>query len=308
MKYNLIINQILVLFIIIGVGFILRKKNFINKEINKGLSNLLMDITLPALIISSLAIKINHRLIHNIKLITILSIIIYLAVIFFTKIIVNHLSLSSEKKTVFRFLIVFGNVGYMGYPILNAIYPKYGIFYGVFNNLVFNILIWTFGIYIFTKDQSNNKIQWNKLFNNGIIAIVIGIILLLTDYKLPKPISEAIEIIGNMTFPLSMLVIGYSIGEVKIINMFKNKHLILLSFLKLLFIPFIIYISLNLFQFPPIITTISIILFAMPAAASGVIFAERFEGDYKFAAEGIILTVLLSLFTIPLFISIINFF
>ncbi|MFW5998539.1 MAG: AEC family transporter [Bacillota bacterium] len=304
MNFSLVINQILVLFIIIFIGYILKKRNHIDEKLNQGLSRLLVEVTMPALIISSMNVKINSSLISKIKLTVILTIIIYIFLILFSNLITKFLSISSSHKKVFIFAIIFGNVGFMGFPVLESIYPEFGIFYGLFNNIAFNILIWTYGIYLFTSDpEKEGKIRWKQLLNNGIFATIIGFIILLTGLDLPVPISGAIDYLGNMTFPLSMLIIGSSLANIRFKNIVTDKYLILFSGIKLLLIPLLFFFILKQFQIPSIVNNINIILLAMPSAANTVVFAERYGGDDEFASEIVFITTLLSLFTIPLFVS-----
>jgi predicted permease len=307
-NYQLIINQILALFIIIFVGYILRKNELINEKLNKGLSNLLIEVTLPALIISSMVVNINPELINNIKLISIYSIVIYLGLTLIIASISHFISIDQGRKSVFKFLLIFGNVGYMGYPVINAIYPDFGILYAVIANIPFNILTFTYGIYIFNKDESNSGIQLKKLFNNGVISSLIGLILLLTGLSLPSPISKALSSIGSITFPLSMLIIGGSLAKVKFKNVITDSSLFLLSGLKLVILPLLILIFISQLYIPSIIANILVLLIAMPSAANGVIFAEKFGGDHKYASEGVFITTLLSLFTIPVIIWMIKLF
>lgn len=302
MDLHIIINQILILFFIIFVGFILRKKNIITEELNKGLINLLTEVIAPALIIHSLVtLDINHKVITNLKLIIIVTIGSYLFSIIISNTVAKFISCPPDKKTIFIFLLIFGNVGYMGLPVINAIYPDNGIVYNMMNIMIFNILVWTYGSYLFVKDKNRGKIQWNKLLNNGIIAILTGFILLFLQIDL-GPIYGALEIIGNMIFPLSMLLIGASLTEIKIINILQDKILYLVIFLKLLLIPLVALFIIKSFNLPDIVNNISLILLAMPSGAYAVIFAEKYNGDYKFASEGIFFTTLLSIISIPLFI------
>ena len=192
----------------------------------------------------------------------------------------------------------------MGYPVLEAIYPEMGIFYGLFNNITFNILLWTYGVYLYTSNKDNeNSFKLKHLINHGIIAVIIGFIILLSGINLPKPITGALDYLGHMTFPLSMLIIGSSLASISFKNIVSNKYLYLLSGIKLLMIPFAFYLILKQFSLPGVVNNVNIILVAMPSAANTVVFAERFGGDYKFASEIVFITTLLSLITIPFFVS-----
>ncbi len=309
MDNNVIIHQILMLFLIIFVGYVLRKKRILNEQLSEGLSQLLVEVTMPALIVSSMTVTLDETLITNIKLISLITAFIYIFLIIFSNILSRFVSLDFDKKRVFVFALVFGNVGFMGYPVLDAIYPELGIFYGVFNNIAFNILVWTYGIFLFTsKENEDGIIQWKNLINNGIIAIIIGFTLLFTGYRFPDPVTGAIEYLGEMTFPLSMLIIGSSLATVSFKQTIRDLNVILLTAVKLLIIPFICLLILNQFPIPEIIKNVTIILTAMPSAANTVVFAERFDSDHKFASQGVFITTLFSLLTIPIFVSLLNFF
>lgn len=307
MQFSIIINQILVLFIIIFIGYIIRKKEVINQEVSDGLTDLLMEITLPALIISSMIIEINPRLVNNLQISFWVWGGLYLFIIGIVSLLSHYLAFSQDQKCVFKFAIIFGNVGYMGYPVIDAIYPEYGMLYAIIGNIFFNILAWTYGIYLFAKkEDGDNKIQLEKLLNNGFIAIIIGLGFLLTGYQLPNPITGALDWLGNMTFPLSMIVIGSSLTNINFKTILHNKYLYLISGLKLIIIPLIIFLILQPFTIPTKINNIVVILFAMPSAATTVVFAEKFEADYTLASEGVFVTTLFSLVTIPFFIYLVT--
>ena len=306
MDFSILINQILVLFIIIFTGYIIRKKNIINDEINKGFSRLLIQITMPALIIDSiLSIKLSREIITNIGLTTIISILAYLLVIITSTIIAKRMKSSIDKKNVFKLLLVFGNVGYMGIPVVSSIFPSEAVVYTIIHNIIFNVFLWTYGIQIFSIDDEKRAIKWDKLINHGTIALFIGFFLLITKIQL-GPIKGAVITVGQMTFPLSMLIIGGSLTNVKIINILKDKILYYVIFLKLFIIPITALFLIRQLPLPRMVADISIIMLAMPSGAISVIFAEKFDSDYKFASEGIFTTTLLSILSIPLFIWLIK--
>ncbi|MFP4662266.1 MAG: AEC family transporter [Halanaerobiales bacterium] len=311
MQFNILINEILVLFIIILIGYIIRKKNIIDEEINKGFSRLLIQITLPALIIKSiLRIELSQEIIKNLGLMTVISLLSYLTVIILASFISKRLNCFKDKKNIFKFLLVFGNVGYMGIPVVSAIFPAEAVVYTIINNIMFNIFLWTYGIHVLSVKsdrEEKNNIQWRKLINHGTVALFIGFLVLITKINL-GPVKGAIETVGNMTFPLSMIIIGSSLTNVKFLTILKDRILYYVIFLKLLIIPFAALLLIKQLPLPELVASISIIMLAMPSGAISVIFAEKFDSDYKFASEGIFFTTLLSLFTIPLFIWLIKIF
>lgn len=308
MSLDIVINQILVLFFIILVGYSARKKDLISEEVNKGLSRIMMDITLPALIVYNIiSVELTTELLNNLILLTVITFISYLFVLVLANIITNKITNDPHRQTIFKALLIFANIGYMGLPVLNAIYPSRGILYGIINNIIFNIILWTYGVYIFIQQDnpSSKGIKLNKILSNGLLAVILGFILLGLNIQL-GPIKDALNSLGGMTFPLSMLIIGSSLTNVKLSNIIKDKHIYYLSLLKLIIIPITGLFILNQFNIPDILRNISVLLLAMPAGAIGVILAEQYNGDYKFASEGVFITTLCSIVTIPLIIVLID--
>ncbi|MFW6028928.1 MAG: AEC family transporter [Halanaerobiales bacterium] len=308
MNIYILLNQILVLFIIIFLGFILRKRNIITGEMSTGLSRLLVEIIMPTLIVNSiLNVTLNAEIIRNIVLMGVLSFLSYFFVLLFATVASKKMNEEKSKKDIFKFLLIFGNVGYMGIPVISAIFAPEAVIYTIINNIVFNIYIWTYGVQILSQEEEGKIIQWDKLVNNGTIALIIGFFLLITQINL-GPLRGSIEIVAEMTFPLSMLIIGSSLTNVNFMKLVKDKYIYFITVLKLLIIPFIALLILKNTALPDIIANTLILLLAMPSGANTVIFAEKFNSDYKFASEGVFITTLLSLLTIPIFIYLISLF
>ncbi|MEJ6949628.1 AEC family transporter [Natronospora cellulosivora (SeqCode)] len=309
MDIYVLVNQILVLFLIILLGFILRKRDIFTEDMTVGLSRILIEIIIPALIIDAmLSITLSAEIIRNLILMTIMSFLAYFFVLLFASVISIKVKTSKAKKDIFKFLLIFGNVGYMGIPVISSVFSPEAVVYIIINNIIFNVYIWTYGVQLLTRDHNKeSKIEWKKLINNGTIALIIGFFLLITQINI-GPLRGSIEIVADMTFPLSMLIIGSSLSNVKIINVIKDKYIYYVIFLKLIFIPLLALFVLKNTALPTILVDTLVILLAMPSGANTVIFAEKYKSDYKFASEGVFITTLLSLFTIPLFITLITLF
>lgn len=305
MDFAVLINQILVLFLIIVLGYILRKREIITKEIASGFSNILIQITMPVLIIDSiLKIELNQEVIKNLAIYTIVALLSYLFLIILSTIVTEKLKTQQDTKEIFKFLLIFPNVGYMGIPVVSSIYPAEAVVYTIINNVIYNMYVWTYGIQIFNNDKKE-KFEWRKLINQGTIALTIGFLLLIT--RLPiGPLRGTISTVGGMTFPISMLVIGSSLTNIKNFDFLKDKYLYYQVFLKLFLIPLLGLLILNPLHLPKMIRDISVIMLAMPCGANSVIFAGKYKSDRLFASKAVFLTTLLSLFTIPLIIFILN--
>jgi hypothetical protein len=266
-----------------------------------------MDIILPAQLISSLQININSKILMSFINLFLYWGVFYLFLIIFSSFLSSFIPISKTKKNIFNFFLVFGNVSYMGLPIIDTMFPENGIFFGSVGIVVFNILLWTYGVNLFWQKNMTKKINLRNIFNNGVIAIIIGLFFMLTNLNIPSPIMISLNMLADAIFPLAMIVIGSGLAKIEISGIFKDLSIIAYSILKLIIIPLVVLIILKILNIANPIKSIMVIQIAMPAAAAGVIFAERYEGNHIFAAETLFLSTLLAAFSIPMISYLINF-
>lgn len=293
---NTIITQVIVLFLIMMVGYISRKRGFINPQVNKSLSELLLNVTLPFMIIASFNFNFSKDMLNlGIKLFlisTAIHIILLLAGSIMYK------KFDEDEYKVLWFITVFSNCGFMGYPVVESIYGKIGLFYAALFNIPFNILIWTAGVFIFSGRGDKQNLR-KAILNPGILSVFIGLVIFLLSIDLPAPVIKTLEMVGSMTTPLSMIIIGSTLADAKIKSIFEGFSVYFGSFIRLIVIPLTVYFILNLFGLKDFYLNIPVIITAMPAAANTVIMAEKYGGNAEYASKIVFLTTILSVATIP---------
>ncbi|WP_027309233.1 AEC family transporter [Caloramator sp. ALD01] len=293
---NTIVTQVIVLFLIMVVGYISRKRGLINPEVNKSLSELLLNVTLPFMIIASFNFKFSTDMLNlGIKLFLI-STVIHTVLLLLGSIIYKRFN--EDEYKVLWFITVFSNCGFMGYPVVESIYGKIGLFYAALFNIPFNILMWTAGVFIFSGRGDKQNLR-KAILNPGILSVFIGLIIFLFSVELPAPVIKTLEMVGSMTTPLSMIIIGSTLADAKIKSIFEGFSVYFGSFIRLIAIPLIVYFILNLFGLKDFYLNIPVIITAMPAAANTVIMAEKYGGNPEYASKVVFLTTILSVVTIP---------
>lgn len=299
MDISVIVESVISLSIIILVGFYSGKKKIINPQINKGLIDVLIHITLPFMILSSFIFTYDDTIKSNVIKTFYYSIGAYIIVAIVSYLLL--LPIKDDKKIILHFANVFTNTGYVGFPILNSIYGAEGIIYGSIFNMFFVIFVWTYGIILFKGniEQNQFKNEFRKIFlNPSIIAVCIGILIMVFDIQVPRAILSSIRSIGNITGPLSMIIIGVILSDVKIKEYVKDWTLYYGIATKLIIIPIIIYlISLLLGESSKAVNTV-IIMTAMPASAMTSILAESFNKEKDYAAVIVSVTTVLSLISV----------
>ena len=284
-------------------GFFAKKRDIINKETRKKLSEMLVRITLPAMIIYSYNQEFSSELLQKSWIMIVYSFAIHIFTIIISTFIFNKFK--KDTKNVLKFIIIYSNCGYMGLPILEALYGKTGIFYASIYITAFNIFTWTNGVMIFTGEKDIKAFK-KALINPGIIAVFIGMIIFVFSVKFPYPILQTLEILGTMTTPLSMLIIGSLIADVKLKELFSGWELYYVTLIRLIILPLIVLFVLKLAGIDDIVLLgACVTTAAMPAAANTAVFAERYNGDSTFASRAVAFTTILSMVTIPAIISLI---
>lgn len=296
-----IINQVVVLCLIMLLGLYARKKEYIKEHTVKSLTDILMNVTLPCLILSSFNMEFSTDLWARVKLIFIYSSIIHIFLAIISKFF--FIKCDENKKKILRFVTMFSNFGFMGYPIVEGIYGKIGVFYASVFGIPFNIILLTYGVLLFNKEAKGNFKIKDIVMQPGILFVVIGTFIFLFSIKLPIPINKTLNMVGSMTTPMSMMIVGASFAGTSVSSMAKDFKLYYISFIRLLVVPFIICVLLKFIKADDYLLKLCVILEAMPAAAMTTVFAEMYNSDRIFSAKCIFVTTVLSIFTIPLVIT-----
>ncbi|MDY2631812.1 MULTISPECIES: AEC family transporter [unclassified Clostridium] len=299
----IVLNKIISLFLIILIGVYGSKKNIINEEINKGLRRILLEVTLPLLVINSFSFEFSDGMGKNV-----LTAFIYSITFMALGAIISYIflfPLKGEKKKILHFANVFSNCGFIGFPIINSLYGAEGVVYTSIFNMVFTIALWTYGVMIFSDKMSKKKIK-KVLVNPAIIAVYIGIPIMLLNIKLPSFLIDTTKIVGDMTAPISMIIVGSILSKVRIKDVFKEVSIYYEALIKLIIIPLILFLIKIIIKDNTTVINTIIVLQAMPAAAMTSIFAADFNKEKEYSAKVVFITTLLSIITIPIITKIIN--
>lgn len=299
MSFSNIFTQVSTLFLLILVGYFIRYKNLIDKEFTSKLSALVLSIFLPAMILSSMQIDYNSNMMSKIIILFFLSFITYL-ISFIVAYSLKFVFKDDNDLGIYQYSVMFSNVGFMGYPVIESIFGDSGIFYAAIFNLPFNLIIMTLGVYLLCNGNSNYNFSFRTFINPIIISILIGFILFIFKIKLPSFANNTLNLLGDVTTPLSMLIIGSMICEVPIKECFINKKVYLVSFIRLLGTPFILYFVFKGFVNDNLLLYIPVILTSMPIATNTAIMANKYKANAPLASQLVFISTLFSILTIPL--------
>lgn len=302
------VQEMLILYSFSLIGFIATKLNVLSENSNEVLSKLVLNITLPSLIIFSLDISSSLSMIKEFTWLICMSFYIMTISILIASKLGERLKNVKQKKPVFESLIIFGNQGFIGFAIIFILFGEQGIVYLVVFNIYYLMLIWTYGIFLFTnkKDEFNIK----KLINPGLVSTSIGIIILLLPMQLPHFISRVLEDTGKLTIPLSMIIIGSLMANMsnqQLGKLLKNGYIWIAVLLKLIVIPILLFPFFFL-PVPPKLFLIAFIVSGMPSASTVSLYAQNYKADALFASTGVLVSTVFCIITIPFLIIVFELF
>ncbi len=297
MDSNVVLEQVLVLFLVMMVGVYARKQKFIDDGMTQRLANLLLNVTMPLMIIASFHFQFSRDMLLNAVILFAVSMGIHFISALLG--IVLFYAYPVDVRNILRFITVFSNCAFMGFPVLESLYGRIGIFYGSIYVISFNLFIWTYGVMLF-KGKNDPKSVKKALLNPGIIAVAIGMCIFVFSIQLPYPIFRAMDMVGSMTIPISMLIVGALLAQTDLKSVFSGSTVYYGTAIRLIVLPLASFVTLRQLGVPDIILGISVLLVAMPAAANTAIFAETYKGDSHLASRLVAISTLVSLVTIPL--------
>ena len=307
MDIQYVLLKLAQLFILLFAGYILVAVKGIKKEAAKHISNLIFTFTLPALLISSM-VNTAEITSEDVIRVIVIAIVQYGFLILAAYGLPKLLRVPFEDIGIYRFFILFGNVAFVGYPVLSAVLGNDALFYAAILNLPFNILVFTLGISFITHGtDQNQKLDLKVFLNPGLIATLIGLVLFFGSIELPTFVNELLSDIGDLTTPLSLIVIGASLYGVSIGSVLRKRFIFIFSFIKLILIPTILACVLWLIGVDTLIASVVIILSGMPVAANAVILCQEYDTHVMEASEAVFVSTLLLGISLPYIIFLIGF-
>lgn len=298
--------NVLILFMLLFLGFILGRKKIIAYSSIKDLTNLLIDVSIPCTIVVSLIRPYSSLLMKNTGEVFVVVMVYHLAVAAIAYFLSGVLKVDPKKRGSWIFALVFSNNGFMGYPLMYALYGSEGLFIMAMGNVAQNVLIFSLGLKIVTMNYGGgDKIKLRSIiFTKQNIAVVIGLIIFVTQLAVPKPIVTLLTYVSNLTVPLSMMVVGMSLSRYEVKHMFTDKEVYRLTLVRMIIFPALMVVAFRLLHINISDSLPMAILFytaALPSPAFTSIMAERYNTSIGFASKCVFVTTILSVLTVPFF-------
>ncbi|MDO4465947.1 MAG: AEC family transporter [Bacillota bacterium] len=303
MDINVVITTMLKLFIILITGYALNKFGVFDAYVNKKISSLIVNLTSPLLVISSVSAVENQD--KNLVLMMIgIGIVMYLGFIVIGKIVCRVLPFPKEDYPVYECMCVFANTGFMGYPVVQSVLDDQAVFYAAMIHMAFSFFVYTYGVICLNKNTGEEfSFDMKKLLTPGFILVFVALFIYLLEIQLPNVILSTVDSIGGLTSPLSMMMIGSSLAMYPLKESIQDWRSYLFALVRLLLIPTITFLVCKALNVDPYIASIVIITNGMPVGSMVLMLATQYDANQAIVTRNIIVSTVLSVVSIPLIVS-----
>lgn len=291
------------LFTLLAVGYGCGKMGYMGGEIDRMLSRLVINITCPALIMSSaMTGKLPER--EYILPLLLISIITYTILIGMGFLLPKYLTEKKSDEGILGFTMIFGNVGFMGYPVVASLFGYEAVFYAAVLNVVNTLGVFTVGTMLLTGGEiEKERFQKKVLYSTPMLASYLTMaIVALNINNVPAYISHPLATLGNFTIPAALLIIGSSISNISIKKMLGNGVVYFTSLIRLFLLPVLVFYFTKTLGFSEFVVKINTIVIAMPVATYGTILCLKYGRDTTLITEATFITTLLSMVSIPMLV------
>lgn len=303
---SVLFEKMAMLVILLALGYLCARLKLVGPEFNKGLSKLVINFFLVAMILSSVINK-EMELTGSETLTGFLMLALMELICFgIAWISPTVLRIKDGDIGMYRMLVAFMNNGFMGFPIVAAIYGEGAVFFASLSNIPFNLLLYSAGVMLLRDGIEGEKFKLRNAINAPLVATLIATIILVLKIPVPVIIDDTVDTISSATVPLSMMCIGLSLGSVSLKDAFVHPRLYGLSFVRLVVCPLIVWFVMNFFITNPVILGTIVILAACPSAVICSILGIENGRDGIESSEAVFLCTVLSMITIPLLVSVLN--
>lgn len=297
-------NKILVLFILISLGYIGAKKKFITEAGTKDITNIMLYIVTPVVIVNAFQKEFNQELFKGLIISFVAAIVSHVIGIILSKILIRNKD--DMKKRLFQAGAVFSNCGFMAFPLLDALLGEEGVFYGASYMAAFNIVLWSYGIIL--MDRNTPKLSLKKIIiNPGLLPVAVGLVFFFTSFSIPEIVKTPIEYLCALNTPVPMLVIGYYAAQIKLNEILKDKDEIIMHMLKLVILPLVVLGIMYVCGIKGSVLVACIVSVASPTATSCTMFSIKYGLDAKLSSQTVAISTLFSIVTLTLIVGLARF-
>lgn len=284
------------LFLVMILGLMLRRKGIVQESGKSLLTDLVINVTLPASILKSFQMEFNRQILSSYLVICVVAVLIQIGSYLLGMIL--YPGFPDNRKKVLQYATICSNAGILGNPIAEGIFGGLGLLYASIYVIPQRVFMWSVGLTYFTEAPDKKILVRKVLSHPCIVSVLIGFVLMVWQIPLPGFFKLTVRTVANANTFLAMMLVGTILAEVPVREL-PNKATIYYSFVRLVLVPLLVLAGCRLGQVDSLVTGVSVVLSGMPAASVTAVMASKYGKDEIFATKCVVLTTLLSMLTVP---------
>ncbi len=288
-----------ILFIIVIIGYVANKLGYMGGDFDRRLSSIVITFTCPALVLSSVM---GDELPDRSLILPLLGVssLTYIILTAMALLLPRLVTKDQGERGIVGFAVMFANVGFIGYPIVASIFGHQAVFYAALLNMPNTFFIFTVGVMLVKGEYGLRQFSPRVLASPALLAAVVAAALVALGVHTPYIIAEPIQLVGNITVPASLMIIGSSMANLPLRQIMGNGKVYATSFLRLVVVPLAFYYMFRFIGVTDLVNNINTVVLAMPVASFGTMFCLRYNRDVALMTEITFVTTVASIATIPL--------
>lgn len=301
---SIILNQTIVMLLLMLTGVVCSKTGIIKNETDKDLSRFVLQVVNPVMIFMSYQAEMKTELVRNLLVTFAASICVYIVMVVAAYILVPKKE--NRETEIERFSVIYSNCGFMGIPLVKAMFDMEGVFYLTAFITIFNLVVWTHGIILISGEKDFKQVA-KVFYSPTIISIVLGMICFFTQIKLPEILTTALNFIGELNTPMAMIVSGVTMAGTNVPKLIKNPNIYRVCALKLFVIPAILAVGLSLVPLDEKVRLIVLVAASAPPAAMCTLQCLRYGKNSVYSSEIFTAGTILAVIALPIVVKLTEF-
>lgn len=294
-----VLTQVIILFILILLGVILTKAKLLNDAAVKGITELVLLLVTPCVIIKTFIREFDPSALKNLGISALAAFLAHLGFILLSRLLIKQKNIGSQR--VLQYGVIFSNCGYMSIPLQQALLGDEGVFYSAAFIAVFNLFVWSYGVILMSGDKKYMTPK-KLIINPGVIAVIIGLAVFLLSIPVPKVIYEPISYLASLNTPLPMIIIGFYLANTSLGTVLKNIGFYIALSLRLFIFPLLSVAVMYLCGIRGVMLVSLAISCSAPTAANTTMFSSKFGADTSLSVKLVAVSSILSLISMPVII------
>lgn len=293
------LQVMVVLFIIVVLGYALCKLGYMGEDFDRKLSSIVVDVTAPLLILSSVM---GESLPDRTLILPLLGVgfLTYVLLLVFGFFVPRLIAADRNDQGMIGFALMFANVGFIGYPIVSSIFGAKAVFYAALLNMPNTFFIFTAGVMLVKGEYSVRKLNLKLLFSPSMIAAFVAALIVAFDVHTPEIVARPVTMVGNITVPAALMIIGSSMARLPLHDIIGSPKVYVASVVRLGVVPVSLYFLFKVCGVSDIVNEINTVVIAMPVASFGTMFCMKYGRNPALMTEMTFITTVGSIFTIPI--------